>query len=226
MADLARRATAEAIGTGLLVVGVVGSGIAAQRLTPDDVGLQLLENALATAGILLALLLALGPVSGAHLNPVVTLADRLLGGRSSRDAAAYVAAQLVGGAAGTVVANLMFDLPAVTASTRARDGAPLLLGEAVATTGLVLVVLGVTRSVRPGGAPAAVAGYIAGAYWCTSSTSFANPAVTVARSLTDTFAGIRPASVPGFVAVQLVAGLGAALLGRWLFPAPTTNGAT
>jgi glycerol uptake facilitator-like aquaporin len=215
---LARKATAEAVGTGLLVAVVVGSGIFATRLSPDDVGLQLLENSIATAGGLVALILAFGPVSGAHFNPVVSLADRILGGLTTRELLAYLPAQVVGGCAGAIVANLMFDLEAVTLSTRARDTSGLLLGEVVATFGLLVVILGVVRSGRASTAPFAVAGYIAAAYWFTSSTSFANPAVTVGRTLSDTFAGIAPASAPGFVAAQVVGGLLAVALSRFLFP--------
>lgn len=214
---LARKAGAEAVGTGLLVAVVVGSGIFASRLS-EDPGLQLLENSIATAGGLLALILAFGSVSGAHFNPVVSLADRILGGLTTRELAAYVAAQVVGACAGAIVANLMFDLDAVTLSTRARDTSGLLLGEVVATFGLVMVILGVVRSGRSAAAPFAVAGYIAAAYWFTSSTSFANPAVTIGRTLSNTFAGIQPASAPGFVAAQLAGGLAAVALARLLFP--------
>ena len=220
-ASLGRRVTAEAVGTGLLVAAVVGSGIAAQRLSPDDVGLQLLENAAATAGALVALILALGAVSGAHFNPVVTLAERCFGGMTTAEALAYVAAQVGGGCVGAVVANLMFDLDAVNLSDRNRASSDLWLAEVVATFGLLVVILGVVRSGRTSTAPFAVAGYIAGAYWFTSSTSFANPAVTVARSLSDTFAGIEPASVPAFVAAQVVGGLGAIGLARFLHPQRT-----
>ena len=215
---LARKATAEAVGTALLVAVVVGSGIAAQRLSPDDTGLQLLENSIATAGGLVALILAFGSVSGAHLNPVVSLADRCLGGLTTRELAAYVPAQVVGACAGAIVANLMFDLDAVDLSTRERATGGLWLGEIVATFGLLVVVLGVVRSGRSSSAPFAVAGYIAAAYWFTSSTSFANPAVTIGRTLTDTFAGIAPASAPAFVAAQLAGGGAAIALSRYLFP--------
>ena len=216
--SLARRATAEAVGTGLLVAVVVGSGIFAQRLSPHDVGLELLENSIATGAGLVALILAFGPVSGAHFNPVVTLADRLLGGLSTGDAVAYVAAQVAGGCAGCVLANLMFDLSAVTWSTHTRSAGGLWLGEVVATFGLLMVILGVVRSGRAAAAPFAVGGYIAAAYWFTSSTSFANPAVAVARSLTDTFAGIRPSSVPMFVVAEVGGGVLAVLLARFLYP--------
>ena len=215
---LARAAVAEAVGTGLLVAIVVGSGIFAQRLSPADDGLQLLQNSTATALGLAALILAFGPVSGAHFNPVVTLADRLFGGLDNRRAAVYVAAQISGGCLGTVIANLMFELPAVDWSSTARNGGHLFLGEVVATFGLLTVIFGVVRSGRSSAAPFAVGGYIGAAYWFTSSTSFANPAVTVARTLSDTFAGIRPASVPAFVAAQLVGGLAAVALSRFLHP--------
>jgi glycerol uptake facilitator-like aquaporin len=215
---LARRATAEAVGTGLLVAIVVGSGVAAQHLSPGNTGLQLLENSTATAGGLLALILAFGSVSGAHFNPVVSLADRLLGGLSTRDLGVYVLAQVGGGIAGAVVANLMFDLDPVTWSTHARGSSGLWLGEVVATFGLVVVILGVVRSGRVASAPFAVAGYIAAAYWFTSSTSFANPAVTIGRTLTDTFAGIRPSSAPWFIAAQVGGGLLAVGLARFLYP--------
>jgi arsenate reductase len=206
--DLLRRLLAELLGTALLLIAVVGSGIAAQRLSPGDVGLQLLESSTATAAALVAIILALGPISGAHLNPVVTLADRLLGGLTWRAAAAYCVAQVAGAVAGTVVANLMFSLPAVELSTKTRSGGGLWLGEVVATFGLLLVIFGVVRSRRTAAVPFAVAAYIAGAYWFTSSTSFANPAVTLGRTLSNTFAGISPGSAPGFIGAQL---LGAAL---------------
>ena len=209
-----RRGVAELVGTAFLVAAVVGSGIAAQRLSPDDVGLQLLENSSATGAVLVALILALQPVS-ASFNPVVTLVERALGLVSTTTAAVLVAAQVAGGLVGVVVANLMFDLDAVSVSTRERGGGGQLLGEVVATIGLVLVVFGSLRSARVETVAFAVGGYIAAAYWFTSSTSFANPAVTLARTLSDTFAGIEPASVPLFVLMQLVgAALGAGLL--WL----------
>jgi arsenate reductase len=218
---LRRRALAEALGTGLLVVAVVGSGIAAQRLSPADAGLQLLENAAATAAALIAIILAVGPVSGGHLNPVVTLADRVLGRLSTAEAATYVGAQVVGGVVGTIVANLMYSLPPVELSTTARSSAGLWLGEVVATFGLIFLVIALLRSGRTALAPFAVGAYIGGAYFFTSSTSFANPAVTVARALTDTFAGIAWRSVPVFVVAQ-VAGTGLALVvARALYPPAT-----
>ena len=214
----ARRLLAEFLGTALLVAAVIGSGIAASRLSPGDVGLQLFENAAATAAALVAIILALGPVSGAHLNPVVTLADRLMGGLRTREAAGYIAAQVTGGAVGAVVANLMFSLPAITISTKGRSSGALWLAEVVATFGLLLVIFGVVRSGRSSAAPFAVGAYIGGAYFFTASTSFANPAVTLARTLSNTFAGIRPSSVPAFVLAQL-AGAGLAVITvRYLYP--------
>ena len=214
---LARRAVAEAVGTALLVLAVIGSGIAASQLT-SDVALQLLANAAATAGALVAIIVAVGPVSGAHLNPVVTLADRVLGGITTAEAGVYCGAQVVGGAVGAVVANVMFSLPAVELSTRARSSGALWTSEVVATSGLLLVIFGVVRSGRSTVAPFAVAAYIGGAYFFTSSTSFANPAVTVARTLSDTFAGIAPSSVPAFVLAQLMGAILAIALVRLLYP--------
>lgn len=213
---LARRVVAEGVGTAFLVAVVVGSGIFAQRLS-DDVGLQLLENSIATGAGLVALILAFGSVSGAHFNPVVTLADRLLGGLSNRAAAAYVAAQVAGGLVGTIVANLMFDLSAVDWSTRERTGGDLWLGEVVATFGLLIVILGIVRARRTDVVAFAVGGYIAAAYWFTSSTSFANPAVTIARTATDTFTGIAPADAPAFIVAQVVGALAATALAAYLF---------
>lgn len=215
---LGRRVFAEYLGTALLLTAIVGSGIAAQRLSPNDTGLQLLENAAATAAALAAIVFALGPVSGAHLNPVVTLADRVFGGLDTRSAAAYLAAQVSGAVSGVVVANLMFSLDAVTWSTHARSSAGLWLAEVVATFGLLLVIFGVVRSGRAAAAPFAVAAYIAGAYFFTSSTSFANPAVTIARTFSDTFAGIEPSSAPGFIAAQVIGGALAIGAVRILYP--------
>jgi arsenate reductase len=212
-----RALTAEFVGTAFLLAGVVGSGIMAEDLT-DDVGLQLLQNAVATAGVLTALILALGAASGAHFNPAVTLADLVFGGVDKVTAAAYLAVQVAGAVAGTVLANLMFDLPAVDWSTKDRFESHLVLAEAVATFGLVVVIFGVVRSGRPTVAAFAVGGYIAGAYYFTSSTSFANPAVTVGRMFSDTFTGIEPAGVPAFVAVQLAATLVAVAAVRVIYP--------
>ncbi|HWI03090.1 MAG TPA: MIP/aquaporin family protein, partial [Acidimicrobiales bacterium] len=219
---LARRAGAEFLGTAMLLAAVVGSGIAAQRLSAD-VGLQLLANAAATAVALVAIILALGPVSGAHLNPVVTLAERIFGTLTTREAAGYVVAQLLGGAAGTVIANVMFSVPAVRLSSTTRSAGGLWLGEVVATFGLLLVILAVARSARPSAAPFAVGAYIGGAYWWTSSTSFANPAATLARCLTDTFTGIAASSVPAFVGAQLLGAALAIITVRLLYPSVVTD---
>jgi len=201
---LVRRLVAELTGTAFLVAGVVGSGIMAERLSTDP-GLRLLQNTAATAGILVALILALGPASGAHFNPAVTIADRILGGIDTAIACGYVVAQVAGAITGAIVANLMFDLPAIEWSTTERFAGHLWFAEGIATLGLLVVVFGVVRSGRSTAAAFAVGGYIAAAYYFTSSTSFANPAVTVGRAFTDTFAGIAPSSVPAFVAAQLVA---------------------
>jgi arsenate reductase len=222
--DLARRATAEFVGTALLVAIVVGSGIYAQRMSPANVGLQLLENSIATGAGLIALILALGPVSGAHFNPVVTMADRILGGTTTRDGGIYIAVQIVGACVGAMVANLMFDLPAIDISTHTRSGSGLWLGEVVAAFGLLLVILGVVRAGRASVAAFAVGGYIAAAYWFTSSTSFANPAVTIGRMLSNTFAGIAPSSVPMYIVMQVLGALLAVALGLFLFPGiPATD---
>lgn len=217
--SLGRRATAELVGTAFLVAAVVGSGIAAARLSPGDAGLQLLENSLVTGAALVALILALQPVS-ASFNPVVTLVEAGLGMLGRREALGLMASQLVGGGVGAVVANLMFDLDAVSISGHDRSGGGLLLGEVVATFGLVLVVFGSARSGRTETVALAVGGYITAAYWFTSSTSFANPAVTVGRMFSDTFAGIAPASVPLFVCAQLVGGALAYAVVRSLYPRP------
>jgi glycerol uptake facilitator-like aquaporin len=201
---LVRQALAEFLGSAGLVAVVVGSGIAAQRLSPHDTGLQLLENALATGAGLVALILTFGPVSGGHFNPLVTLADRVFGGVGNRQVAVYLPAQLTGGAIGAVVANLMFDLPAVAISGKDRSAGGLWLSEAVATFGLVVLIFALARAGRAALAPFAVGAYITAAYWWSSSTSFANPMIDVARTLSDTFAGIAPASVPMFVLAQLV----------------------
>ncbi len=209
---------AEFLGSGLLVAAVVGSGIAAARLSPGDVGLELLENTAATVGALVALILAFGPVSGAHFNPVVTLADRLFGGISTGDATGYVAAQVSGALGGALLANAMFALPVFEASTKARSSGPLWLAEVVATFGLVVVIFGVVRSGRASAAPFAVGAYIGGAYFFTSSTSFANPAVTIGRTISNSFAGIRPSSAPMFVVMQVVGGALAVLAIGVLYP--------
>ncbi|MDT4915059.1 MAG: hypothetical protein QOC66_4187 [Pseudonocardiales bacterium] len=215
--SLARRALAEFVGTAFLVAAVVGSGIAAVRLSPHDVGLQLLENSLITGGALVALILALQPVSAAF-NPVVTLVERALGAITPGAAVALIAAQLAGGIVGTVVANLMFDLDAINLSTHDRTGSGRWLGEVVATLGLLVVIFGTARSGRSDRVAYAVGGYILAAYWFTSSTSFANPAVTVARMFSDTFAGIAPSSVLLFVLMQLIGGALGYVLIRALYP--------
>jgi arsenate reductase len=206
---LARQAIAEFLGSAGLVAVVIGSGIAAQRLSPEDVGLQLLENALVTGAGLAALILAFGPVSGGHFNPVITLVDRILGGGSNRQVLAYLPAQLVGGVVGAVLANLMFDLPAVSISGSPRSSAGLWLSEALATFGLVVLVFALVRSRQVAVAPFAVGAYITAAYFWSSSTSFANPMIDVARTLSDTFAGIAPGSVPMFVIMQALGGAAA-----------------
>jgi glycerol uptake facilitator-like aquaporin len=224
-ASLARRLLAELVGTALLVTVVVGSGIAAQQLSPSDIGLQLLENSTATVLGLAVLILLFGPVSGAHFNPVVSAADWAMGhrsgtGLSGREVLAYAVTQCVGGVLGAVLANSMFELALVQISTKARAGTGHWIGEVVATAGLIALIFTLARTGRAGLSAGAVGAYIGAAYWFTSSTSFANPAVTVGRIFSDTFAGIAPASVPGFIAAQL---LGASL-GAWLvlvlYPVP------
>ena len=219
MTHLARRATAELVGTAFLVAAVIGSGIAATRLSPNDVGLQLLENSLATGAVLVALILALQPVSAAF-NPVVTLVEWFYDLVTGREASVLIAAQLIGGVIGAVLANLMFDLDAISIAGQERTGANLWLAEAVATLGLVVVIFGSLRARRPDTVAFAVGGWITAAYWFTASTSFANPAVTVARMFSDTFAGIDPGSVPMFVLMQLAGGAAAAGLLRVLYPRP------
>lgn len=219
---LGRRLLAEFLGTGLLVTVVVGSGIAAQRLSPDDVGLQLLENSLTTALGLCVLILMLGPVSGAHFNPVVSGADWLLGrragtGQPGRDVAAYTVAQTVGAVAGAVLANVMFDVP-TEFSAKDRSSWHLWVGEVVATAGLVALIFALARAGRGAWTAPAVGAYIGAAYWFTSSTSFANPSVTVGRVFSDTFAGIAPSSMPGFVLAQVIGGAVGMGLVRVLYP--------
>lgn len=208
---IAKRATAEAVGTALLLAGVVGSGIMAERLAGGNVALALLANAFATGGVLVAVILAFGPISGAHFNPAVTLAEAAKGGLPWRDVPAYLAAQLAGGVAGAVLANVMFGEPAIFFSHHARNGAPVLLAEFVATFGLLAVIWGCARH-QSHLTAFAVAAYIVGAYWFTASTSFANPAVTIARSLSDTFAGIAPRDVPGFIIAELLGAFAATAL--------------
>jgi arsenate reductase len=220
MSSLPSKLAAEFVGTAFLLAGVIGSGIMAETLSPNDVGLQLFQNAFATAGILVALILAFGTVSGAHFNPAVTLADRLFGGIDTPTAGAYVVAQVTGGIVGVICANIMFDLSAVDWSTKDRSSGNLVFAEVVATLGLVLIIFAVVRSGKAAAAPYAVGGYIAGAYYFTSSTSFANPAVTVARTFSDTFAGIEPSSAPAFIGAQLVGAVIAVALARIIYPTP------
>lgn len=215
--DLPRRLVAEALGTGLLVTAVVGSGVMAEQLAGGNVAVALLANTIATGGALVALIHTFGPVSGAHFNPAVTAADAVLGALPARDAAAYAGVQVAGAIVGAVVADAMFDLPLVSWSQHARTGPGQWLGELVATFGLLGVIASCTRR-TPSVTPWAVAAWIVGAYWFTSSTSFANPAVTVARAFTDTFAGIRPVDVPGFVVAQLTGAMAAVAVFRWLVP--------
>jgi arsenate reductase len=216
--ELARRLLAEFLGSAFLAALVIGSGIAAQQLTPDDTGLQLLYNSAATAAGLFAIILMFGPVSGGHFNPVVSLVDAAFGGLSRRDALAYIPAQIAGCVTGAVAANAMFALSAVSISDNHRASAAHLFAEVIATLGLLLVIFALVRSGRVATAPAAVGAYIGAAYWFTSSTSFANPAISVGRMFSDTFAGIAPASVPGFVVAQFVGGLAAFGLVRTLYP--------
>lgn len=212
---LARRVVAEAIGTALLLAVVVGSGIMAQNLFPDNVGLALLANALATGGGLVALILMFADVSGAHFNPVVTIYDAASGARPWTDVPPYIVAQIAGGIAGVLATHVMFEHQVFELSTKVRSGMPLMFSEFVATFGLIATIWGVARKRGPM-VPYAVAAYIVAAYWFTPSTSFANPAVTVARSFTESFAGIRPNDVLGFIAAQLVGGGTAAMLFRWM----------
>jgi arsenate reductase (thioredoxin) len=216
---LGRRLVAEGVGTAFLIIAVVGSGIMATNLSGDN-GLRLLENAAATAGALIGLILMFGAVSGAHFNPVVTLVDRLFGKISTRDAALYAVVQTVGGCVGAVTANVMFSLPAFELSRTPRSSGAIWLSEVIATIGLLLVIHGCVRNGREAAVPYAVGVWIGGAYWFTSSTSFANPAVTVARMLSDSFAGIKPSSAPMFIAMQLVGGLLAFALIDYLYASP------
>jgi glycerol uptake facilitator-like aquaporin len=214
---LSRRLVAEGLGTALLLAAVVGSGIMGDSLSGGNVAIALLANTIATAAALVALILTFGPISGAHFNPAVTLVEWLERRLSTRDAAVCIVVQVIGACAGVVLAHLMFDKPALMLSTHARSGLSQGLSEAVAAFGLLCVILGGVRF-RASVLPFSVAAYITAAYWFTASTSFANPAVTIARSLTDTFAGIRPVDVPMFVVAQVVGALGAAALFRYLSP--------
>jgi arsenate reductase len=216
-----RRLAAEWLGSALLAAVVIGSGIAAQRLSPGDVGLQLFENAAVTAAGLYALILMLGPVSGAHFNPVVSGVDAAFGGMSWRTAATYLPAQVTGCISGAVLANVMFSLSAVSISTHHRASGAHFLAEIVATFGLLTLIFALARTRRTSTAPAAVGAYIGAAYWFTSSTSFANPAITVGRMFSNTFAGIAPSSVPAFAAAQVIGGATALATIKLLYPAIT-----
>jgi glycerol uptake facilitator-like aquaporin len=216
-ACLPRRVTAEFLGTAFLVAAVVGSGIMGERLAGGNVALALLANTVATGAALVALILTFGPISGAHLNPAVTIADAMGGGIPWAETPGYIGAQIAGGIGGAIAAHAMFGLPLVSLSRHSRSGAAQVFSEFVATFGLLAVIWGCSR-LRATAVPFAVASYITAAYWFTASTSFANPAVTIARSLSDTFAGIRPADVPGFVVAQFLGAVAATLLFRWLVP--------
>jgi glycerol uptake facilitator-like aquaporin len=220
--SLLRRTVAEFVGTLFLLATVVGSGIMAEKLAAGNVALALLANTIATGAVLVALIFAFGPISGAHLNPAVTLADAWQGGIAWRETPAYVAAQLAGAFAGVVTAHVMFGLTLFTASTHVRSGHAQIFSEFVATFGLLCVIWGCARH-RPAAIPFAVGAYITAAYWFTASTSFANPAVTLARSASNTFAGIRPADTAGFVIAQLAGAFAATLLFRWLAPLVSTT---
>jgi glycerol uptake facilitator-like aquaporin len=215
MATRARRITAEFLGTLFLLAAVVGSGIMGDRLSSGNIAIALLANSIATGAALMALILAFGPISGAHFNPVVTLADAWQGETVWRDVPVYIAAQIGGAIAGVAVAHVMFGETLFLASTHVRSGSAQLLSEFIATFGLLAVIWGCGRP-RPSAVPYAVGAYIAAAYWFTSSTSFANPAVTLARAMTHTFAGIRPLDVPGFIVFQIAGAFAASLLFRWL----------
>jgi glycerol uptake facilitator-like aquaporin len=235
--NLSKRIAAEFVGTALLVAAVVGSGIMAERLSGGNVALALLANTIATGAALVALILAFGPISGAHFNPVVSVADALEHGLTWAEAGAYAMTQVIGGIAGASVAHGMFNLQVVSLSQRIRSGPSQMFSEFVATFGLLSVIWGCSRS-RPNTTPFAVGAYVTAAYWFTASTSFANPAVTIARCLSDTFAGIRPADVPAFVLAQIAGGVAATFLFRWLLgaspepmkkivvPVDATSGAT
>lgn len=215
--SLPRRVTAELIGTAMLLIAVIGSGIMGERLASGNVAIALLANTLATGAALVALILAFGPISGAHFNPAVTLADASQHGVSWRDVPFYIGAQITGAFGGTAIAHLMFGLPVFVAGKHDRSGGAQMLGEFVATFGLLATIWGCVRF-RSQAVPFAVAAYITAAYWFTSSTSFANPAVTLARSASDTFAGIRPSDAPGFILAQLAGATAATLLFRWFAP--------
>src|ERR1700733_12706742 len=223
MSDVAlwRRLLAELLGSAFLAALVIGSGIAAQRLSPSDTGLELLENAAATAGGLFAIILMFGSVSGGHFNPVVSFVDAAFGGLSWRDAGASLPAQVAGCTVGAIAANVMFSLSAVSISVKDRASPAHFLSEVIATVGLMLVIFALARSGRSRTTPAAVGAYIGAAYFFTSSASFANPAITIGRMFSDTFAGIAPSSVPSFIAAQIIGGALAVVLIRTLYPGVT-----
>ena len=214
-ASLGQRLAAEFLGTGFLVASVIGSGIMGERLAGGNAAIALLANTIATGAALVALILAFGPISGAHFNPVVTLSDALEGGMRWKETPGYIGAQVLGAMGGAIVAHGMFTLPVVSLSQHARSGAAQLFSEFVATFGLMCVIWGCARR-RPDAVAFAVGAYITAAYWFTASTSFANPAVTIGRALSNTFAGIRPQDVPGFILAQIGGGLAATLVFRWL----------
>lgn len=222
--DLPRRLAAEGLGTCFLLAAVVGSGIMGDRLAAGNVAIALLANTLATGAMLVVLILVFGNLSGAHFNPAVTLIERLAGKLSNTAAVAYVGAQVIGGFAGVAAAHLMFGETVLQTSSHVREGGAQLFSEAVATFGLIATILGCSRA-RPAAVPFAVAAYIVSAYWFTASTSFANPAVTLARTATDTFAGIRPVDAPGFIVAQIAGALSAKAVFGWLLAAET-GGAT
>jgi glycerol uptake facilitator-like aquaporin len=220
--NLSRRVTAEAVGTAMLLAAVIGSGIMGERLAGGNVAIALLANTMATGAALVALILTFGSISGAHFNPAVTLADASQGGLPWREVPAYIVAQIIGAFAGAATAHLMFGLPLFSASHHARAGLAQMFSEFVAAFGLLAVIWGCVRF-RTQSVPYAVAAYIMAAYWFTASTSFANPAVTLARSMSDTFAGIRPLDAPGFIVAQLAGAMAATLLFRWLIPGVSKN---
>lgn len=222
MSSLNKRLVAEFVGTAILLAGVVGSGIMGERLAGGNVGIALLANSIATGGVLVCLILALGPISGAHFNPAVSIADAMQRGLSVAECAAYIVAQVTGAVVGVFAAHAMFGLPLVFASQHVRTGPSLWFAEFVATFGLLLVIWGCVRF-KSQFTAFAVAGYIVGAYWFTASTSFANPAVTIARSLSDTFAGIRPLDAPMFIVAQLLGAVAATALFGWLVPINTVD---
>jgi glycerol uptake facilitator-like aquaporin len=221
--DLPRRLVAEGLGTGLLVAVVVGSGVMGERLADGNAAIALLGNTLATGAALVVLILVFGPISGAHFNPAVSISFALQGTQRTRDAASYMVVQIVGGIAGTLLAHVMFDAPLVQASTHVRTGVGVWVAEIVASFSLLATIIGCQRT-RPEATPYAVGLVISAGYWFTSSTSFANPAVTIARSLTDTFSGIRPADVPGFVVAQIAGAILATMVFHWVWTLPQQNG--